>query len=69
VNSELAFSHDSKLTYRAAPAQEVLEYEIRKFHGGFHSDLSIYQGPPSDELDQAWEDLYNCEKGNIPVTD
>jgi len=41
-----------------APAQHVLKYETNKFHEGFGWDTSIYQGPPSPELDAAWGELY-----------
>jgi len=50
---------DSNL-YISAPAQAVIEYETRVFHEGFGKDRTIYQMPPSPEVDAAWEDLYNC---------
>lgn len=56
---------DSPLTSLcAAPAQDLLKYEVRTFHGGFRpEDKSIYQGEPSKEVDEAWEDLYRCGSG------
>jgi len=43
-----------------APVQHLLEYETRVFYEGFGADRSMYQQPPSPEVDAAWEDLYNC---------
>lgn len=44
-----------------------MKYEVRTFHGGFRpEDKSIYQGEPSKEVDEAWEDLYRCGSG-LPV--
>uniref|UniRef100_A0A0W0G7V4 Tat pathway signal sequence n=1 Tax=Moniliophthora roreri TaxID=221103 RepID=A0A0W0G7V4_MONRR len=45
-----------------APAQDVVEYEVIKFRGGLfnsNEEPDIYSNPPSDEVDAAWEDLYN----------
>ncbi|KAI0073073.1 hypothetical protein K474DRAFT_1603983 [Panus rudis PR-1116 ss-1] len=42
-----------------SPAQEALEYEPKTFSMGFGSKKTIYQGPPSNETDKAWDDLYN----------
>ncbi|KAJ7823564.1 hypothetical protein B0H14DRAFT_2826013 [Mycena olivaceomarginata] len=38
-----------------SPAQDVLEYKSVKFHSGFGPDMPIYDQPPSDEVDRAWE--------------
>jgi hypothetical protein len=47
------------VTREPAPVQDVLEYETKLF---LHSlDISPYHGPPSDAVDQAWQDLYSCE--------
>lgn len=43
-----------------APAQDALEYKTIKFHSGFGPDLPIYDQHPSDEVDKAWEGLYEC---------
>jgi hypothetical protein len=32
---------------------------VKKFHGGFQTDLSIFQQAPSPEVDKALENLYN----------
>ena len=29
------------------------------YGNGFHDQMSIYQSPPSPEVDLAWEELYN----------
>ena len=53
--------HDSvaKADESSAPAQHLLEYKTVKFHGGFNADTTEYMDPPSPELDQRWEALYN----------
>lgn len=48
-----------------APAQDAVEYETRVFHEGFGKDTSIYQQPPSPEVDEAWDELYNCESDGL----
>ncbi|KAJ7888142.1 hypothetical protein B0H14DRAFT_2694368 [Mycena olivaceomarginata] len=42
-------------------AQDVLEYKSVKFHSGFGPDMPIYDQPPSDEVDRAWEGLYEYQ--------
>ncbi|KAJ7275479.1 hypothetical protein B0H12DRAFT_1087474 [Mycena haematopus] len=49
-----------------SPAQDVLEYKVVKFHSGFGPDLPIYDQPPSDEVDRAWEGLYEFAYSKIP---
>lgn len=44
-----------------APADHVVKYEVKTFNFGIGDDLSPFQQAPSDELDEMWEDLYNCE--------
>lgn len=46
----------SQLTY--SPTQDFIEYEVKVFHKGQEDMPSKFQGPPSPELEQAWEDLY-----------
>lgn len=48
----------SQLTY--SPAQDVIEYELKMYHSGISEAPVEFQGPPSKELDQAWDSLYNC---------
>lgn len=49
-----------------SPAQDALEYETRVFHESFGKDISIYQQPPSPEVDKAWDELYNFGVTKIP---
>ncbi|KAF7367293.1 hypothetical protein MSAN_00791400 [Mycena sanguinolenta] len=49
-----------------SPAQDVLEYKTVKFHSGFGHDLPIYDQDPSDEVDKAWESLYEFAYSKIP---
>lgn len=42
-----------------APAQDAISYQAVKFRDGFKDDVSIYQGDPSPDVDQAWVDLYD----------
>jgi len=42
-----------------SPAQNVVEYQPKRFTYGFGNDTTIYQGEPSKEVDEAWEALYN----------
>jgi len=55
------FASDQKLY---SPVQDILKYETRVF---LHtSDTSMYHGPPSDAVDQAWQDLYSFGVSRIP---
>ena len=56
------FSYGFNLVNRimTGPVQHLLEYETRVFYEGFGTDRSMYQQPPSPEVDAAWEGLYNC---------
>ncbi|KAJ6574645.1 hypothetical protein B0H19DRAFT_1125057 [Mycena capillaripes] len=49
-----------------SPAQDILKYKSVKFHSGFGPDLPIYDQPPSDEVDKAWENLYEFAYSKIP---
>lgn len=53
----------SQLTY--SPAQDEVEYVVKTFEQGIEGvpfGMSPeFEGPPSDRLDQAWSDLYNCK--------
>ncbi|KAJ6501619.1 hypothetical protein C8R47DRAFT_970065 [Mycena vitilis] len=51
-----------------SPAQDVLAYKPVKFHSGFgpDSDLPVYDRLPSDEVDKAWEGLYEFAYSKIP---
>ncbi|KAK5996325.1 hypothetical protein PT974_03080 [Cladobotryum mycophilum] len=43
----------------AAPAQDAIEYEVKRFHRGFGDEKTLYQGDPSPDLDKAWKELYD----------
>ena len=43
----------------SAPAEAAIEYKEVVFHNNFHEDRTPYQGPPTDEVDKAWNDLYS----------
>lgn len=62
-SSGLSSQSSSTDVVHPAPAQDVLEYKVVKFHSGFGHDLPIYDQPPSDEVDKAWEGLYECKWG------
>jgi hypothetical protein len=47
-----------------APAQDAVEYQVRTFHSNFHGDTSPYQGPPSDAVDNLWEDLFGSKNAS-----
>ncbi|KAG6836716.1 hypothetical protein H0H93_004560 [Arthromyces matolae] len=43
-----------------SPVQDLVEYEVVKFRSGLNGEGDdIYSSPPSDEVDAAWEGLYN----------
>ncbi|OCT46839.1 hypothetical protein CLCR_02102 [Cladophialophora carrionii] len=45
---------------REAPANEAIEYEIRTFSSSSFQEPTIYLGPPNDDVDRAWEDIYGA---------
>ncbi|KDR69140.1 hypothetical protein GALMADRAFT_77870, partial [Galerina marginata CBS 339.88] len=50
-----------------APAQGVVEYELRKHYSNVgENDISPFWKPLSPELDQQWEDLYSFGISKIP---
>ncbi|OKL63821.1 hypothetical protein UA08_01095 [Talaromyces atroroseus] len=42
----------------ADEAPEILEWQPQVFKSNFHEDRTPWQGPPSDTVDKAWDDLY-----------
>jgi len=46
-----------------APVLDVLtdDYQTWTFNGTFR-DFSPYKGPPSDDVDRAWRELFNCTR-------
>ncbi|KAK3689471.1 hypothetical protein B0T22DRAFT_440950 [Podospora appendiculata] len=45
-----------------SPAQNALEYEVRKFRLGLDGDTTEFQGQPSPELDKNWSNLYDSKR-------
>ncbi|KAJ8520845.1 hypothetical protein ONZ45_g2363 [Pleurotus djamor] len=43
------------------PVEPLLEYELVKFHTGFfdEEEPSVFDGPSTDAMDDAWRDLYD----------
>lgn len=41
-----------------SPVQDVVSYHPVKFNPGFAWDMPIYEQEPTDEVDQAWAELY-----------
>ncbi|THU91642.1 hypothetical protein K435DRAFT_227317 [Dendrothele bispora CBS 962.96] len=56
--------HSSKSLY--SPAQDVIDYHVVKFDSGFGHDIPIYDRSPSEEVDAAWESLYEFAYNKIP---
>jgi hypothetical protein len=44
-----------------APVDEEIEYYNSVFKRAFGGKLSEYQGWPTDEIDQKWQDLYSSQ--------
>ncbi|KAL0564193.1 hypothetical protein V5O48_017862 [Marasmius crinis-equi] len=57
-------SSEQQLLY--SPANHLLEQEVVTFHSAVHNDTTEYMGPPSPEVDQAWDDLYKFGLSRIP---
>ena len=48
------------MTKQIAPAQDILEYELKVLCS--RADyIGPYDGPPLIAVDQAWEDFYSCK--------
>ncbi|KII95582.1 hypothetical protein PLICRDRAFT_34492 [Plicaturopsis crispa FD-325 SS-3] len=52
-----------------SPAQSAVEYKAVKFHSSWAPDLAIYEQPPSDEVDNAWNDLYKYAISRVPKSE
>lgn len=48
------------LTNCIAPMNEAVEYEELDFYNPFAHD-TIYRGPPTHELEEAWSKLWFCK--------
>ncbi|KAL4874961.1 hypothetical protein BJY04DRAFT_172202 [Aspergillus karnatakaensis] len=52
-----------------SPANRIIEYKTQTFFSGFGDEQTPYMGPPTEEYDAAWEDLYNYGIIKIPKSD
>ncbi|KAJ4470470.1 hypothetical protein J3R30DRAFT_3711809 [Lentinula aciculospora] len=52
-----------------APAQDAVQYEVRRFNASFRTDITKYQGTPTEEIDKNWEDLYRYGVNQIPASE
>jgi hypothetical protein len=50
-------AHSNNL--REAPANKAIEYEVHTFSSSSVQEPTIYLGPPNDDVDRAWEDIYD----------
>ena len=41
-----------------SPAAGATQWKPVVFHNGFHGDVTPWQGPPSDDVDHRWEEIY-----------
>lgn len=44
-----------------SPAQNEIEYKLTKFHTNIVDAPDEFQGGPSETLNKAWDDLFNCQ--------
>ncbi|KAG9225253.1 hypothetical protein CCMSSC00406_0007084 [Pleurotus cornucopiae] len=51
-----------------SPANEAISYKYHRFFNGFGRNVSPFQVPPSKELDELWEGLYNLGISRIPAS-
>jgi hypothetical protein len=51
--------------YKTAPANEAIEYEVIEPQNPF-AHKSKYRGPPTPELETAWDELWLCESTSFP---
>ncbi|KAF3919606.1 hypothetical protein ABW20_dc0103818 [Dactylellina cionopaga] len=49
-----------------SPAQHVVRPKLVNFQRGFSLEGTKYQGPPTDERNAAWDELYNSAMVKIP---
>ncbi|PKX97279.1 oxidase ustYa family protein, partial [Aspergillus novofumigatus IBT 16806] len=50
-----------------APVQDLVQYETRVFDSGFGKHTTKYMGPPDEENNKHWEDLYQAGISMIPI--
>lgn len=44
-----------------SPAQNEISYKLTKFHTNIVDAPNEFQGGPSETLNRAWDDLFNCQ--------
>lgn len=44
-----------------APAETAIAHNLVKFENGISSSTTSYQGPPTQQIDELWEELYARE--------
>lgn len=59
VSALMQFAQFPKLIF-TAPLHEAVEYEEYDFENPF-AHKSPYRGPPTNEIDAAWTDLWFCK--------
>ncbi|KAJ8091063.1 hypothetical protein PM082_024673 [Marasmius tenuissimus] len=48
-----------------SPVNHLIEHEVVTFHSGINGDTTKYMGPPSPEVDAAWDELYGFGMSKI----
>ncbi|KAJ8093875.1 hypothetical protein PM082_009742 [Marasmius tenuissimus] len=51
---------NAELQLLYSPANHLIEHQVTTFHSAIQGDMTEYMGPPSPEVDNAWDDLYKC---------
>ncbi|KAJ3985985.1 hypothetical protein F5890DRAFT_1069353 [Lentinula detonsa] len=52
-----------------SPAQDAVRYEVRYFNASLRTDITEYQGTPTEDIDKNWEDLYRYSIAQIPASE
>ncbi|TDZ33117.1 Cyclochlorotine biosynthesis protein O [Colletotrichum spinosum] len=52
-----------------SPAQDVIEYRLHTFTQGFGDGVTEYYGPPSEEMDRRWAELWHFSVGEAITKD
>ncbi|GFF55726.1 hypothetical protein IFM58399_10144 [Aspergillus lentulus] len=50
-----------------SPVQDLVRYETRVFDSGFGNHTTKYMGPPTEETEKHWENLYQAGISIIPI--
>ncbi|KAK1220882.1 hypothetical protein PQX77_016316 [Marasmius sp. AFHP31] len=57
---------NAELQLLYSPANHLIEHQVTTFHSAIQGDTTEYMGPPSPEVDKAWNDLYKYGLQRIP---